>query len=97
MVKSKLLDYWEALKKQKRKNEILFLIYILSHKAIISMAWPASYEIIISPVLPCASRTNFDETGHSCCLKIVRLLGLSEILWARLIIPVCCFVHNYFH
>lgn len=51
--KTILLDHWEALKKKtkkKWKNELLFLIYILSHKAIISMAWPASYEIIISSV-----------------------------------------------
>lgn len=51
----------------------------------------------------CASWTIFlgGKAGysqeHSYSLKIVRIFWFPKGLWARLIIPVCCFVHSYFH
>ena len=46
-------------KLEKRKNERILPIHVLSQDAIISMAWPASCTIIISPVLLYALHEQF--------------------------------------
>lgn len=86
----------------KRKNQRILLIHVLSHEAIISNARHASYVIITSSVLLYLLHEQFSyggETGYSqdnLSLKIMKIFWFPDAPWARLIIPVCCFIHSHF-
>lgn len=88
---------------KKRKNQRILLIHVLSHEAIISKARHASYVIMTSSVLLYLLHEQFSHGGeagysqeHSYSLKIIKIFWFPEVLWARLIISVRCFIHNYF-
>lgn len=69
MVKSVVLDhvrFWGLI--LKRKNQIILLIHVISHEAIISKAWHASYVIITSSIplhLPQEQFSHGGEAGYS--------------------------------
>lgn len=104
MVKSIVLDngrFWGLI--LKRKNQRILLIHVLSHEAIISKAWHASYVIITSSVLLYLPHEQFSHGGeagysqeYAFSLKKLKIFWFPEVLLAKLIIPVCCFIHNHF-
>lgn len=66
MVKSILLDnvrFWGLI--LKRKNQRILLIHVISHEAIVSKAWHASYVIITSSILLYLPQEQFSHGGEA--------------------------------